>query len=110
LKKKTIILKLLVDGKSKLYSSNLNNIKKFFYKTEDNKITQLLFKRYLLMKAAFYIGPDAFREIKQYRNQLLRDMPCFKTNNKGLEIFNPPNFNKPGLIKYFKKYNNNCSK
>jgi len=100
---KTLLLKVLESGEATLYESNLNKIKKYFFKTqENNEIKQLLFKKYFAERHPFSHASDFAVHNNAYQRQLASEVTCKKKNGK---IKFPLYFSKGKLISYFKKYN-----
>lgn len=91
---KTILLKVLVEGKSNLYYYESENYDRFFYSVND-KIEQLVFKKY-------YNSEGNILTNNQYKQQLLVNFSC---NNDQKSIV-ALNYNNNDLIDYFIKTNN----
>jgi hypothetical protein len=90
-----LILKVLVEGKASLFMYEVKNIKRFFFKTDNSTINQLVFKRY-------FTYDNKFAYNNQFRQQLLNTLTC-----QGLtqQIFERVNYIKRDLEKVFVDYN-----
>lgn len=64
-----LFLKVLIEGKASLYIYKDNNITRFFYKTNDSKISQLVYKSYLVNRTT--TAQNNF-----FRQQLFLDLKC----------------------------------
>jgi len=93
--KKQLFLKVLVEGKSNLYFYNINNIKIFFYKTENSAIEQLLYKR-------FKTNDNSIGYNKAYLQQLWLNLNCSSISKNQIKN---TTYNKKDLINLFIKYN-----
>lgn len=97
-KEETIFLKALIEGDANLYEYKYGSLNKFFYSIIDKKITQLIFKQYLI--------EDKIGNNTLYKNQLIADMNCdFKEKNK----INDLKYKKEDLLNFFIRYNQ-CKK
>lgn len=97
-KEETIFLKALIEGEANLYEYKYGSLNKFFYSIIDKKITQLIFKQYLI--------EDKIGNNTLYKNQLIADMNCdFKEKNK----INDLKYKKEDLLNFFIRYNQ-CKK
>ncbi|MBS4042451.1 MAG: hypothetical protein KGZ59_01415 [Chitinophagaceae bacterium] len=94
-KKETLFLKVLIEGKAILYYFEDNNFKRFFYKLNDSKIEQLIFKEYS-------IDGLNLRVNKKYQDQLQQSLVCDKTENIN---FNKISYTKNEFEKLFTKFN-----
>ena len=65
-----LMLKVLVEGKASLYYYESENLKRFFFKINDNKIEQLVFKSYLLADNSSKKNNNYFRQ------QLWNNLKC----------------------------------
>ncbi len=68
-KEEEIFLKVLVEGKANLYLFEEGNLKRFFYKKDDGKIEQLVYKTYKTKDNK--IGKNT-----TFKNQLWNDLQC----------------------------------
>ncbi|WP_193316009.1 hypothetical protein [Flavicella marina] len=92
----TIFLKVLMTGQASLYLYRFDDIDKFFYKTKEQSIEQLVRK--------FYLKPNRIvvRENNMFRQQLFNSLKCENIKYKHLEWLK---YEKKSLEKLFKKYN-----
>ena len=93
-KQKTVFLKVLVEGKSNLYEYVEGNLRKYFYRKEDLKIEQLIFKKYRTKESN--IG-----ENNRFRQQLWANLKC--SSIKMSKIKNVY-YTKNDLVKFFTEY------
>lgn len=92
-KKETLFLKVLVEGSTAvLYSYTDGDLRRYFYKTPTQKITQLIYKSYKTENGR--IGKNEL-----YKKQLSANFPCSS-------IEKSPSYTKNSLAKYFIAYNN----
>lgn len=68
-KSETLFLKIEVDGDATLYSYFEGNLKRFFFKTSNTDITQLVYKRY-------YVSDDQVGKNNLYQQQLWKNLKC----------------------------------
>ena len=94
-----LFLKVLIEGKASLFVYENGNLKRFFYKTDNSAINQLIYKRYLIKE-------NKIAENKMYQQQLLNDLNCNEITFSDVKYVN---YNKRDLEKFFIKYNE-CSK
>lgn len=94
-KEEKLFLKVFIEGKANLYYYEDKNLRRFFFKTENADIKQLVFKNY--RKSGNIIG-----ENNHYKQQLLNNLKC---NTVNLVDFNKIEYNKNDLIEVFEKYN-----
>lgn len=92
----TLFLKVLVEGKSNLYEYTAVNLNRFFYKTENSNIEQLVFKSYQIDQST--IGKNF-----SFRQQLWANLKCssFKESR-----FKNINYKRNELVKIFIDYSN----
>lgn len=90
-----IFLKVLTEGKSSLYYYEDGNLIRFFYKTDDSPIRQLVYKQYL-------VNGTELRNNNTYRQQLFMDVNC---GGKPADFFKRIDYNWTKLNKYFRSYN-----
>ena len=87
-KSESLFLKVLVEGKTaNLYSYYDGNLKRYFYSTSIEKVTQLVYKHYRTQKGG--LGKN-----ESYKRQLKDRLSC--PSNK-----NEPSYTKVNLTKYF---------
>ncbi|EKB04159.1 hypothetical protein HMPREF9711_02011 [Myroides odoratimimus CCUG 3837] len=101
-KEEMVFLKLLVDGKAKLYTY-YNNQSKFFYQKEDKEIIPLVYKKYIKENSKVSKENGNIATNDSYKRQLWMDVSCntdLKKRIKYLEYKIKP------LTKYFQEYNN----
>lgn len=70
-KDEVIFLKVLLEGNASLYSYTDNNLHRFFFKTTDSQIEQLVYKNYMIRNTL--VGKNNY-----YKQQLLNNLPCEK--------------------------------
>jgi hypothetical protein len=90
-----LFLKVLVDGKAKLYYYEKGKLIRFFYSVSDTSINQLVYKQY-------YVENDQVAENFKFREQLWNDV---RYTNAGLNSVENLRLTKDDLERYFKKYN-----
>lgn len=117
LKKETLFLKVLVEGKSNLYRYKRGNLKRFFYSKKEKPIKPLIYKRYLNLKhnailSSFnesVINKNRNRNFiyvnERYKQQLFKNLTCKTISLKEIEKLR---YKKQSLSKFFIKYNK-CS-
>lgn len=95
-KKEILFLKVLVEGKSTLYSYEDGNLRRYFYEKDNNgKVEQFVYKQYL--------NPQDFvSENKTYLNQLQYN---FRIENLPDTYYENIDYYKSDFVKYFIKYN-----
>jgi hypothetical protein len=97
-KEEQLFLKVLVEGKASLFKYVDDNLVRFFYKTDDLVIDQLIYKKFKT-KNNQIVTNDMFRQ------QLLNDLRCGSVTTND---FYTLNYNDNRLIESFIKYNQ-CS-
>lgn len=90
-----LFLRELVPGKATLYYFEAANFVRFFYNLEDEKITQLVFKKYLFDNSR--IG-----ENNHFRQQILNVFDCEDLSVSDIKRLD---YNIEDLTNIFKKYN-----
>lgn len=95
LKEETLFLKALVEGNASLYYTIKEGDNRFFYKIDDGKIEQLIYKRYL-------IHNRQIAENNRYKQQLATDFLCSESKKFNFEKLE---YKKSSLIKIFENYN-----
>ncbi|MCB0465758.1 MAG: PorT family protein [Aequorivita sp.] len=96
MKEETIFLKTLIEGKASLYYTENENTPRYFYKVDDGKIEQLIYKKY--MSTATKMGKN-----ERYKQQLSTDLICSKLNKNNFEDLQ---YKKTSLVNLITKYNN----
>ena len=91
-----LFLKVLVEGKSTLYSYVDNRLIRYFYSTEKSNIEQLVFKRYITPEYNF--GTN-----NRFRNQLWKNLKCTDIKLNRIEKLK---YRKSDLVNFFVAYNN----
>jgi len=91
-----LFLKVLVEGKSTLYSYVDNRLIRYFYSIEKSNIEQLVFKRY--MTPEYNVGTN-----NRFRNQLWKDLKCADIKINRIEKLE---YRKSDLVNFFVAYNN----
>lgn len=95
MKEETLFLKTLAEGKASLYYTELENIKRYFFKIDDQKIQQLIYKRY--MTSALKMGTNDY-----YKQQLATTLTCENLDNDDFENLE---YKTNKLIKIISDYN-----
>ena len=95
-KEEELFLKVLVEGKSTLYSYVDNRLIRYFYGIEKSNIEQLVFKRYITPEYNF--GTN-----NRFRNQLRNDLKCPDIKRNRVEKLK---YRKSDLVNFFVTYNN----
>jgi hypothetical protein len=90
-----LFLKVLVEGKASLFLYEDRNLKRFFYKTNDSEIKQLVYKHYLTNR-------KQIKENNQFRQQLFIDLKCQDISMNYIETIG---YYKKNLESFFVKYN-----
>ncbi|MEW7290715.1 tRNA modification GTPase [Aquimarina sp. 2304DJ70-9] len=90
-----LFLKVLVEGKTNLYLYKDPTLKKFFYKTEDKPIEQLIYKSY-------EVSPGEMGKNTRYKQQLWNNLKCDKIS---LEKIEGLKYYKKQLVNLFIDYN-----
>ncbi len=93
-KKDSAFLRILVDGKATLYSYTKSNLFRYFYKTEQKEITQLIYKRFLTTNGIV-------AENNSFQQQLFNDVKCPKTT---IQEVRKVRYKDNSLVKYFIGY------
>jgi hypothetical protein len=93
--KETLFLKTIVDGNASLFVFSDKKIKKFFFKTSNNKIEQLVFKEYINQNGKIGVNNG-------FKNQLLQKLKCERINFKSLK---ETDYNEKDLTNLFVTYN-----
>ena len=128
-RKETLFLKLITDGKAKLYSYDSQNGRKFFYSVADSSINQLVYKKFLinfmvkitrddqvsattkntnesqispLTKNIYWDQLSPIAENNTYKDQLLKDLPNAYSSQESIEKIT---YTSEDLEKYFNDYN-----
>jgi hypothetical protein len=99
-KEETLFLKVLVDGEAVLYEYTGEEIKRYFYQTQNSKLQQLIYLRYLSD-----IKNEGLENISQnnaYQKQLFDNVRCGNTTANDIRKLT---YKKSELIKYFIEYN-----
>jgi hypothetical protein len=91
-----LFLKVLVQGKSTLYSYVDGNLIRYFYNIEKSNIEQLVFKSYVTPE--FKIGVN-----NRFRNQLWNNLKCSDIKKSRAEKLK---YRKSDLVNFFVAYNN----
>ena len=96
LNEEQLFLKTLVDGKAILYAYEDPVVRRFFYKVDNSKVTQLIFKIYMMR------SENLIRENNKYKQQLWFDLKCQNISMKDVENVD---YKKNELINFFVKFN-----
>ena len=94
-----LFLKVLIEGKASLYSYEDKDLKRFFFKTENPGLRQLIYKKYLT-------SANRVAENNYYKQQLLNELKCSGLSGKEIE---KSNYRSGELIHLFTQYNE-CEK
>ncbi|MFK7747854.1 MAG: tRNA modification GTPase [Kordia sp.] len=89
-----LFLKTLIEGEASLYSYINGNLRKYFIKSNNVDVQQLVYKKYMATESR--IG-----ENNQFRRQLWDALDCGDLRKK----IKNANYTKSSLIKFFKLYN-----
>jgi hypothetical protein len=94
--RETLLLRVLVSGSATLYEYTENSLVRFFFKTDSQSITQLVYKKFII--------PDSriIRENNQFQNQLWDQLKCSSLSKSKLEKLK---YKKNDLSKVFTQYN-----
>ena len=98
-KKEQLFLKILVEGKATLFYYQEINLKRYFIKTVDSEIEQLVFKKYKTPE-------NQVKANKQFLIQLRDQLKCESTTFEKLRRLE---YRKKSLVKLFDEYNQ-CAK
>jgi hypothetical protein len=90
-----MFLKILADGRAKLYYYEKSGLIRFFYSLSDTTINQLIYKEYL-------IADNQVAENFKFREQLWNDV---RLANAGMNSVETIRYNASELIRYFNKHN-----
>ncbi|WP_343694922.1 tRNA modification GTPase [Flavobacterium sp.] len=90
-----LFLKVLIEGKANLYQYENSDISRFFFKTDNTPITQLIWKSYK-------ISDTEIGENNTFRNQIYTELKCESINIQSVKYLN---YKKTDLSKIFAKYN-----
>lgn len=99
-KEVTVFLEVLVDSKVGLYEYKSGNIKRFFYKTENGNIEQLIHKKYTVNEDT---GATKLVSNNDFQKQLWQNLNC---GNKSIDDILKLKYGHKDLTKYFTEYNN----
>lgn len=91
-----LFLNVLIEGKSSLYQYSDNDLTRYFYKTENSNIEQLIFKTYL-------ISNNSIAKNNRFKQQLWNDLKCEGFKMSKIERLT---YQKKELINFFIEYNN----
>lgn len=92
--KKTIFLKVVIEGEASLYSYRNRNKKKFFFKKKSLPVEQLIFKKFL--------SGNKIKNNNSFKNLLWKNLKC---KDISYESFEKLKYLEKDLSKLFKKYN-----
>lgn len=90
-----LFLKALVEGKANLYAFEDGNLRRYFFKTHNSDIEQLVYKKYLTPNNT--IGKN-----KEYKHQLWNTLKC---KDFPITLIQDVDYRKNDLVKYFINYN-----
>lgn len=106
-----LFLKVLIEGKASLFYYEKGNLTRFFFKTNDSNINQLVYKRYLIKKNnTHYIVANTpiitdnyyVTQNNYFRQQLYNDLKCMGITMRDVEYIK---YKKRDLKRFFTKYN-----
>ncbi len=90
-----LFLKVLMEGKANLYYFESENLRRYFFKTEDTEIEQLVYKRYRTENSEN-------ADNNKFRQQLYLSLKCDKIPVKKFENIS---YTKSELVSVFELYN-----
>jgi len=93
--KEQLFLKVLVEGKAKLFRYYEGSIIRYFYKTNNSNIEQLVYKRYKSDQNKIGVN-------NLFKQQLLLNVNCHDVSKNKIKYLA---YNKNALIKFFMEYN-----
>ncbi|HAT70169.1 MAG TPA: tRNA modification GTPase, partial [Flavobacteriaceae bacterium] len=93
----TLFLEVLVEGKATLYKYEEGNLIRYFFKTENQQIEQLIYKRY---KSTIN---SSIKENNQFKQQLYTSL---STSNRSVSSFENIDYTQRDLLKIFEEFNN----
>lgn len=91
----TLFLKVLIHGKASLYQYIDKNLERFFYRLDDGKIEQLIYKSYLTEN--YKVGKN-----NRFKQQLWKNLKCSALKIGKIDKLS---YEKKSLINVFKEYN-----
>lgn len=94
-KEEKLFLKVLIEGDASLYGFTDNNLKRFFYKTNEGTIEQLVYKKYEISSRQYAYN-------RSYKGQIAQN---FKCETVSIERIKKVNYREPELIKLFTEIN-----
>ena len=100
-KKEKLFLKVLIEGEASLFIYRDKNITRYFYKTNEHDIEQLIFKKYKIQGDE----EEIVAENNNFRRQLYHNLKC---SDIAMNDFLRIDYKKNDLLKFFINYNN-CS-
>lgn len=100
-KEETLFLKILVEGDAVLYEYTGDEIRRFFYQTQNSKLQQLTYLRYLAETRNEVNGN--INQNNTYQKQLYDDVRCGNITVKDIKKLT---YKKSELTNYFIGYNN----
>ena len=92
---KKLFVRVLVEGKATLYSYKNDNLYRYFYKIDDRKITQLVYKEFLINNTTTGKNND-------YKQKVSRDLKCENISKKNILNLE---YKESSLTNFFLKYN-----
>lgn len=93
--KEDLLLKVLVEGAATLYVYQDGNLRRYFYKLDNQAIQQLVYK-------PFIDQYNVVRKNEYFRQQLLNSLKCATIDRRRLEKIN---YKKENLVRVFIDYN-----
>ncbi|WP_274474768.1 porin family protein [Mangrovimonas aestuarii] len=103
-KEETLFLKVLVTGDASLYSYTDKNLYRYFFKTKDSDIKQLVYKKYnpTYSEGRQINTSRKIAENNHFRQQLWNRLKC---DDITLYKIENTDYNKKDLVKFFNQYN-----
>ncbi len=96
MKKETLFLKVLVEGKASLYLTQNANVTRYLYSLDDGAIEQLIYKRFVTISKQ--IGKN-----ERYKQQLATNLICNGLSERNFEDLQ---YKTNALVNLIIKYNN----
>lgn len=93
-KEELLFLKVLIEGKASLYLYENRSLTRFFFKTEELEISQLVYKQYLVK--------DQVAQNNHFRQQLYSHLKCQNIASQNIKYLK---YYEKDLMKFIIKYN-----
>ncbi|WGH74785.1 hypothetical protein P8625_11925 [Tenacibaculum tangerinum] len=98
--KETLFLKVLIEGDASLFYYGNRNLKRFFFKKDNDTIKQFIHKKYLSSNGGVKTGSIHINE--RYKQQISNSFKCSKISIKQIESLS---YKESSLSNFFIKYN-----